>query len=204
MLKTCSQYELIEAGCDEAGRGPLAGPVCAAAVILPPHWEHPLLNDSKKMSEKNRYLLRDIIQREAIAWAIEMVSPEEIDRINILNASFEAMNRAVQRLTLTPQLLLIDGNRFRTQLDIPYRCIVKGDGIYANIAAASVLAKTERDLYVTRIDKEYPQYGWKKNKGYPTREHRQAILQYGLSPYHRVSFNHEYKQLALFDIAQEK
>ena len=204
MLKTCSQYELIEAGCDEAGRGPLAGPVCAAAVILPPHWEHPLLNDSKKMSEKNRYLLRDIIQREAIAWAIEMVSPEEIDRINILNASFEAMNRAVQRLTLTPQLLLIDGNRFRTQLDIPYRCIVKGDGIYANIAAASVLAKTERDLYMTRIDQEYPQYGWKKNKGYPTREHRQAILQYGLSPYHRVSFNHEYKQLSLFDIAQEK
>lgn len=204
MLKTCSQYELIEAGCDEAGRGPLAGPVCAAAVILPPHWEHPLLNDSKKMSEKNRYLLRDIIQREAIAWAIEMVSPEEIDRINILNASFEAMNRAVQRLPLTPQLLLIDGNRFRTQSDIPYRCIVKGDGIYAHIAAASVLAKTERDLYMTRIDQEYPQYGWKKNKGYPTREHRQAILQYGLSPYHRISFNHEYKQLSLFDIGQER
>lgn len=204
MLKTCSQYELIEAGCDEAGRGPLAGPVCAAAVILPPHWKHPLLNDSKKMSEKNRNLLRDIIQQEAIAWAIEMVFPEEIDRINILNASFEAMNRAVQKLTVSPQLLLIDGNRFRTQSNIPYRCIVKGDGIYANIAAASVLAKTERDRYMTRIDQEYPQYGWEKNKGYPTREHRQAILQYGLSPYHRISFNHEYKQLSLFNIDQDQ
>ena len=200
MLKTCSQYELIEAGCDEAGRGPLAGPVCAAAVILPPRWEHPLLNDSKKMIEKNRFLLREIIQQEALAWAIEMVSPQEIDQINILNASFEAMNRAVARLKITPQLLLIDGNRFRTQGNIPYRCVVKGDGIYANIAAASVLAKTERDLYMTRLDLEYPQYGWKRNKGYPTREHRQAIAKYGLSPYHRRSFHQNDKQLSLFDL----
>ncbi len=200
MLKSCAQYELLEAGCDEAGRGPLAGPVCAAAVILPSDWKHPLLNDSKKMSEKNRYLLRDIIQKEALAWDVEMIMPEEIDRINILNASFEAMNRAVQQLRITPQLLLIDGNRFRTQLDIPYRCIVKGDGIYASIAAASVLAKTERDDYMNRIDQEFPQYGWKRNKGYPTREHREAILRYGLSPYHRLSFNHEYNQLSLFDI----
>ena len=127
MLKTCSQHELVEAGCDEAGRGPLAGPVAAAAVILPPEWNHPLLNDSKQMSEKNRYLLRDVIEREAVAWAVEMVFPEEIDRINILNASFAAMSRAVERLSVKPQLLLIDGNRFRTTLDIPYRCIVKGD-----------------------------------------------------------------------------
>lgn len=202
MLKSCSQYELVEAGCDEAGRGPLAGPVYAAAVILPPDWEHPLLNDSKKMSEKNRYLLRDIIQKEALAWSIACVMPEEIDRINILNASFEAMNRAVQQLCIQPQLLLIDGNRFRTQGNIPYQCVVKGDGIYANIAAASVLAKTERDDYMNQIDKEYPQYGWKRNKGYPTREHREAILRYGLSPYHRLSFNHEYKQLTLFNVEQ--
>ena len=144
--------------------------------------------------------MRDIIQKEALAWDVEMIMPEEIDRINILNASFEAMNRAVQQLRITPQLLLIDGNRFRTQLDIPYRCIVKGDGIYASIAAASVLAKTERDDYMNRIDQEFPQYGWKRNKGYPTREHREAILRYGLSPYHRLSFNHEYNQLSLFDI----
>lgn len=200
MLKSCSQYELTEAGCDEAGRGPLAGPVCAAAVILPQDWEHPLLNDSKKMSEKNRYRLREIIRQEAIAWAVEMVMPEEIDRINILNASFEAMNRAVRRLNVTPQLLLIDGNRFRTQLDIPYQCIVKGDGIYASIAAASVLAKTERDDYMNRIAEEYPQYGWKRNKGYPTREHREAVQRYGLSPYHRLSFNHSFNQLSLFEL----
>lgn len=200
MLKSCSQYELTEAGCDEAGRGPLAGPVCAAAVILPPDWSHPLLNDSKQMSEKNRYLLRGIIREEAVAWAVEMVMPEEIDRINILNASFAAMSRAVEQLNVTPQLLLIDGNRFRTQLKIPYECVVKGDGIYASIAAASVLAKTERDDYMNRIDEEFPQYGWKQNKGYPTRQHREAVLRHGLSPYHRLSFNHSFNQLSLFEI----
>lgn len=199
MLKTCSQRELVEAGCDEAGRGPLAGPVAAAAVILPPEWNHPLLNDSKQMSEKNRYLLRDIIEREAVAWAVEMVFPEEIDRINILNASFAAMSRAVERLSARPQLLLIDGNRFRTTLDIPYRCIVKGDATYASIAAASVLAKTYRDDYMVRIAEEYPVYNWQKNKGYPTREHREAVMRYGLSPYHRMSFNHEFEQFRLFE-----
>ena len=141
MLKACYQHEWIEAGCDEAGRGPLAGPVTAAAVILPPGWNHPLLNDSKKMSEKNRNLLRTVIEQEAVAWAVEMVMPEEIDRINILNASFAAMSRAVTKLGTKPQLLLIDGNQFRSSLDIPYRCIVKGDATYAPIAAASVLAQ---------------------------------------------------------------
>ena len=142
MLKTCFQHEWIEAGCDEAGRGPLAGPVTAAAVILPPEWNHPLLNDSKKMSEKNRNLLRKIIEKEAVAWAVEMVMPDEIDRINILNASFAAMSRAVEKLSVKPQLLLIDGNRFRSNLNIPYQCIVKGDATFTSIAAASVLAKT--------------------------------------------------------------
>ncbi len=199
MLKTCLQEGRIEAGCDEAGRGPLAGPVSAAAVVLPEGWNHPLLDDSKKMSEKNRYLLREIIEREAVAWAVEMVEPEEIDRINILNASFEAMSRAVEKLPVRPQWLLIDGNRFRTRLDIPYSCIVKGDATYTTIAAASVLAKTYRDDYMNRIGKEYPVYNWGKNKGYPTREHRLAVMRYGLSPHHRLSFNHEYRQLRLFD-----
>ena len=189
MLRTCLQAGRIEAGCDEAGRGPLAGPVAAAAVILPEGWNHPLLNDSKKMSEKNRYLLRETIEREAVAWAVEMVSPEEIDRINILNASFAAMSRAVARLKVVPQMLLIDGNRFRTSLDIPYECIVKGDATFVSIAAASVLAKTYRDDYMNRIAEEYPVYNWKKNKGYPTREHREAVMRYGLSPYHRLSFS---------------
>lgn len=188
MLKTCSQHELVEAGCDEAGRGPLAGPVAAAAVILPPEWNHPLLNDSKQMSEKNRYLLRDVIEREAVAWAVEMVFPEEIDRINILNASFAAMSRAVERLSVKPQLLLIDGNRFRTTLDIPYRCIVKGDATYACIAAASILAKTERDRLMKQLAEQYPQYGWEKNKGYPSPAHRAAIAAWGPSPLHRRTF----------------
>ena len=179
MLRTCLQAGRIEAGCDEAGRGPLAGPVAAAAVILPEGWNHPLLNDSKKMSEKNRYLLRETIEREAVAWAVEMVSPEEIDRINILNASFAAMSRAVARLKVVPQMLLIDGNRFRTSLDIPYECIVKGD-------------------YMNRIAEEYPVYNWKKNKGYPTREHREAVMRYGLSPYHRLSFSSHFAQPDLF------
>ncbi len=200
MLKSCCQAGVLEAGCDEAGRGPLAGPVCAAAVILPEEWSHPLLNDSKQMSEKNRGLLREIIRREALSWAVELVMPEEIDRINILNASFAAMSRAVERLAIRPERLLIDGNRFRTTLDIPYECVIRGDGIYASIAAASVLAKTERDEYMERISEEYPQYGWERNKGYPTREHREAILKHGLTPYHRLSFNSPANQLRLFDI----
>ena len=204
MLKTCFQHEWIEAGCDEAGRGPLAGPVTAAAVILPPDWNHPLLNDSKKMSEKNRNLLRKIIELEAVAWAVEMVMPDEIDRINILNASFAAMSRAVEKLSVKPQLLLIDGNRFRSNLNIPYQCIVKGDATYTSIAAASVLAKTYRDEYMMHIADEYPLYNWKQNKGYPTRKHREAVLRYGLTPYHRVSFNHSFKQLELFPLDPPK
>lgn len=204
MLKTCFQHEWIEAGCDEAGRGPLAGPVTAAAVILPPEWNHPLLNDSKQMSEKNRNLLRKIIEKEAVAWAVEMVMPDEIDRINILNASFAAMSRAVEKLSVKPQLLLIDGNRFRSNLNIPYQCIIKGDATFTSIAAASVLAKTYRDEYMMRIADEYPVYNWKQNKGYPTREHREAVLRHGLSPYHRVSFNHSFKQLELFPLDPPK
>lgn len=195
MLECCTQYERLEAGCDEAGRGCLAGAVFAAAVILPPDFHDPLLNDSKQMTERNRDRLRPIIEREAVAWAVEAVSPSRVDEINILNASFEGMSRAVTRLDPSPQLLAIDGNRFRTSLSIPYLCIVKGDGKYAHIAAASVLAKTHRDEYMRLLDAEYPEYGWSKNKGYPTREHRLAIRKYGLTPYHRLTFNHEIDQL---------
>lgn len=189
MLKECFQREVPEAGCDEAGRGCLAGPVFAAAVILPPGFAHPLLNDSKKMSEKNRYLMRDVILRDAVAWAVAEVSPEEIDRINILNASFAGMSRAVERLSFRPGLLLIDGNRFRSTLGIPFECIVGGDGLYASIAAASVLAKTFRDDRMKLLHEEYPQYGWNANKGYPTRQHRLAVLRYGLTPHHRLTFH---------------
>lgn len=198
MLENQTQYERLEAGCDEAGRGCLAGPVFAAAVILPPDFHHPLLNDSKQMSERNRDTLRAIIEREAVAWAVEAVSAARIDEINILNASFEGMSLAVARLSPQPQFLAIDGNRFRTRLEIPYRCVIKGDGKYANIAAASVLAKTHRDEYMARIAAEYPHYGWLKNKGYPTRDHRLAIREHGLSPHHRLTFNHEVGQLELF------
>lgn len=198
MLEHSINPHLIEAGCDEAGRGCLAGSVFAAAVILPPDFSHPLLNDSKQMSEKNRNTLRRIIEREAIAWSVQEISAARIDEINILNASIEGMNLAAQNLTVRPQFLAIDGNRFRTTLDIPYACIVKGDGRYANIAAASVLAKTHRDEYMQRLAEEFPMYGWDKNKGYPTREHRLAIRQYGLSPYHRLTFNHGTGQLELF------
>lgn len=200
MLVNSYQKELLEAGCDEAGRGCLAGPVFAAAVILPPDFSHPLLNDSKQMTERNRDLLREVICREAVAWAVEAVSAERIDEINILNASFEGMSLAAARLDPRPQFLAIDGNRFRTTLDIPYRCIVKGDGKYADIAAASVLAKTFRDEYMKKIDAEYPMYGWSRNKGYPTREHRLAVREHGLSPHHRLTFNHEIDQLELFSI----
>lgn len=197
MLENQYQYHLSEAGCDEAGRGCLAGPVFAAAVMLPPDFHDPLLNDSKQMSERNRDKLRAVIEREAIAWAVEAVSAARIDEINILNASFEGMSLAVERLSPAPEFLAIDGNRFRTHLTIPWQCIVKGDGKYADIAAASVLAKTHRDEYMRRIAGVYPQYGWSQNKGYPTREHRLAIREYGLTPHHRLSFNHEIDQLEL-------
>ncbi|MFI3317006.1 MAG: ribonuclease HII [Rikenellaceae bacterium] len=190
MLLTSFQNELLEAGCDEAGRGCLAGDLFAAAVILPPDFSHPHLDDSKKMTEKRRNELRKIIEQEAIAWAVQPLSAARIDQINILNASFEAMSLAAEQLQPSPELLSIDGNRFRTHLSIPYNCIIKGDGKYANIAAASVLAKTYRDEYMERIAQEFPQYGWLKNKGYPTRAHRLAILEHGLTPYHRLTFNH--------------
>ena len=198
MLENSFQNELLEAGCDEAGRGCLAGSVFAAAVILPPDFHHPLLNDSKQMSERQRNLLRGIIEQEALAWSVQEVTAARIDEINILNASIEGMNLAVEALSLRAEFLAIDGNRFRTQLGIPFQCVVKGDGKYANIAAASVLAKTHRDEYMLRLHEEYPHYNWKSNKGYPTRDHRLAIREFGLSPYHRLSFNHNIGQLELF------
>ena len=181
--------DLIEAGCDEAGRGCLAGAVYAAAVILPPDFRNELLNDSKQLTERQRYDLRPVIQREALAWAVGVVAPQEIDEINILNASFLAMHRAVDALKVRPQHLLIDGNRFRPYSGIPHTTVVKGDGKYLSIAAASVLAKTYRDDYMLRLHAEYPDYGWDRNKGYPTREHRAAIALHGTTPYHRRSFN---------------
>ncbi len=198
MLELCTQYDLLEAGCDEAGRGCLAGPVFAAAVILPPDFHDPLLNDSKQMTERNRERLRPIIEREAVAWAVEAVSPARIDEINILNASFEGMSLAAARLDPAPAFLAIDGNRFRTTLAIPYGCFVKGDGRFADIAAASVLAKTHRDAWMRRLAEEYPWYGWERNKGYPTRDHRLAIRAHGLTPHHRLTFNHAIDQLELF------
>ncbi len=198
MLENSYQTELLEAGCDEAGRGCLAGSVFAAAVILPPDFYHPLLNDSKQMTERQRNLLRPIIEREAVAWAVAEITASRIDEINILRASIEGMNVAAANLKVTPQFLAIDGNRFISHNGLPYKCIVKGDGKYANIAAASVLAKTHRDEYMLRLHDEYPNYGWDRNKGYPTKEHRMAIREYGLTPYHRLSFNHTEGQLELF------
>lgn len=180
---------LIEAGCDEAGRGCLAGAVYAAAVILPPDFQCELLNDSKQLTERQRYQLRPIIEQEAVAWAVGIVSPEEIDKINILNASFLAMHRAIDGLQVRPQHLLIDGNRFRKYKDLPHTTVVKGDGKLMSIAAASVLAKTYRDDYMLQLHEQYPHYGWDRNKGYPTKEHRQAIEQHGTTPYHRLTFN---------------
>lgn len=179
---------LVEAGCDEAGRGCLAGPVVAAAVILPPDYHNDLLNDSKKLTEKQRDLLRPIIEQEALAWAVGIVSNEEIDEINILNASFLAMHRAIDQLTIQPQHLLIDGNRFRKYNNIPHTCIVKGDGKYLPIAAASILAKTHRDQIMETLHEQYPDYNWQKNKGYPTKDHRAGIEQHGSTPFHRMSF----------------
>ena len=188
----------IEAGCDEAGRGCLAGPVTAAAVILPPDFHNDLLNDSKQLTERQRNLLRPIIEREALAWAVAFVSPEEIDEINILRASITAMHRAIDQLTIRPEALLIDGNRFTAYHDIPHTTIVKGDGKMMSIAAASVLAKTHRDEYMCRIAEEYPQYHWLDYKGYPTKAHRAAIAEHGASPYHRMSFQLLDRQLSLF------
>lgn len=197
MLKSSLTESLIEAGCDEAGRGCLAGPVFAAAVILPPGYTHPWLNDSKKLSAKQREYLRLLIEKDALAWAVESVDHQTIDRINILNASILAMHRAVDKLSLKPQLILADGNRFHPYPGIPYKCIIKGDSIYLSIAAASILAKTYRDDFMLNLDQVFPQYGWKKNKGYPTASHRQAINQWGITGFHRRSFKLA-KQLNLF------
>ncbi len=198
MLQRYLQEGRVEAGCDEAGRGCLAGPVTAAAVILPPDFSNELLNDSKQLTEHQRDTLRPIIEREALAWAVAMVSPQEIDTINILRASFTAMHRALDQLTVRPEHILVDGNRFIPYSNIPFTTIIKGDGKMMSIAAASVLAKTHRDEYMRRIALEYPHYGWEKNKGYPTRDHRAAIVAHGISPYHRKSFN-LVGQLSLFD-----
>jgi len=187
MLLSYFKKDTIEAGCDEAGRGCLAGAVFAAAVILPSDFKHPLLNDSKLLTEKQRDLLRPIIEKEAIEWAVTPVHPKEIDEINILNASFTAMHRSVDQFTQKPELLLIDGNRFNPY-SIPHECIIKGDSKYLSIAAASVLAKTHRDEYMQKIALEHPEYGWAQSKGYPTKAHRAAIAQYGVTPYHRRSF----------------
>lgn len=183
-------YEgLVEVGCDEAGRGCLAGSVYAAAVILPPDYENELLNDSKKLSAKKRYTLRAEIERDAVAWAVGVVTPEEIDKINILNASFFAMHRALDQLKVRPEAVIVDGNRFKPYQELPFTTIVKGDGKYLSIAAASILAKTYRDDYMQALAKEYPQYDWQSNMGYPTKKHRQAISEHGVTPYHRKSFN---------------
>jgi ribonuclease HII len=189
MLKNHYYEGLVEAGCDEAGRGCLAGSVYAAAVILPPDYSNALLNDSKQLSERQRYALRDVIESEALAWAIGIVTPEEIDRINILNASIMAMHRALDALTIRPQAVIVDGNKFKPYASLPHTCIVKGDAKYLSIAAASILAKTYRDDYMNRLAEEYPQYDWLSNKGYPTKKHREAIRQYGTTPYHRMSYN---------------
>ena len=189
MLKSHYYTDLVEAGCDEAGRGCLAGSVYAAAVILPPDYDNALLNDSKKLTEKRRYALRDDIIRDAVAWAVGVVTPEEIDRINILRASYLAMHRALDQLKVRPEAVIVDGNRFTPYRDLPYTTIVKGDGKYQSIAAASILAKTFRDDYMDALAKEYPYYDWQSNKGYPTRAHREGIRLHGISPYHRKSYN---------------
>ena len=197
-LTACMESGRIEAGCDEAGRGPLAGPVFAAAVILPEAFYHPLLNDSKKMSVKARYELREVIEKEAIAWAVEEVSPEEIDSLNILWASVTGMQRAVRTLSVKPQFLLIDGNRFRPFDGYPFATVVHGDATYASIAAASVLAKTYRDDRMIQLAEQFPHYGWDRNMGYPTREHIEAIKKYGLTPWHRRSFHPKELEPTLF------
>lgn len=188
MLLSRLNPNCVEAGCDEAGRGCLAGAVFAAAVILPPDFNNEDLNDSKQLSEKKRYALRPVIEQEAIAWAVGIVTPEEIDKINILNASFLAMHRAIEQLTTRPEHLLIDGNRFTPYPGIPHTTVIKGDGKFQSIAAASILAKTYRDDYMTDLDIQYPPYQWSKNKGYPTKVHRLAIQEFGITPFHRKTF----------------
>ncbi|MFM6975340.1 MAG: ribonuclease HII [Sphingobacteriaceae bacterium] len=198
MLLPYYQENLIEAGCDEAGRGCLAGPVFAAAVILPKDFKHHLLNDSKQLNEQQRVQLRTEIEAQAIAFAVAQVDHEEIDQINILQASFLAMHRALDQLKTRPEFILIDGNRFKTYRELAHQCVVKGDGKYLSIAAASILAKTYRDDFMQQIALEYPQYDWAQNKGYPTIKHREAVLAYGLSPYHRKTFRISDSQLTLF------
>lgn len=199
LLSHFNKENILEAGCDEAGRGCLAGSVFAAAVILPPDFKNEILTDSKKLTEKKRYELRPIIEKEALAWAVGIVEPKEIDKINILNASFLAMHRAIEQLKIEPEYLLIDGNRFKPYKKIPYSTIVKGDATYLSIAAASILAKTYRDDYMNELHTLYPQYDWNNNKGYPTKKHRQGIKEFGVTPYHRDSFNllGEEKQLSI-------
>ena len=182
------QKGVLEAGCDEAGRGCLSGPVVAAAVILPENFRNDILNDSKQLSEKKRYELRPLIEKEAIAWAVGIVSHTKIDEINILNASFLAMSQAVEKLQVKPEHLLIDGNRFKSELDIPFTCMIKGDGRFLSIAAASILAKTYRDDIMLKLHQEFSNYSWDKNKGYPTKAHRSAIAEFGPTPHHRMSF----------------
>ncbi len=198
MLLSYKNRGIFEAGCDEAGRGCLAGPVFAAAVILPPDFEHELISDSKKLSESMRYKLRPVIEECAVAWAVGVVTAEEIDRINILNASILAMHRALEKLNVQPDFILVDGNRFKPYDKVPYSCEVKGDGRFLSIAAASILAKTYRDDYMLDIDKDFPQYLWRVNKGYPTKAHREAIREFGITPHHRKSFQLLERQLTLF------
>jgi ribonuclease HII len=198
VLKLQYQNKRVEAGCDEAGRGCLAGPVVAAAVILPKKFKNELLTDSKQLSEKQRMALRDVIFQEATAWGIGQCSPKEIDEINILNASFLAMHRAVDQLKTRPEMLLIDGNRFTPYQDLPHHCQVKGDAIYLHIAAASILAKTERDLIMQKLAEDFPAYQWHKNKGYPTKKHREAIKEFGPTKHHRKSFQLLPQQYRLF------
>ena len=188
MLLRCMNPDIIEAGCDEAGRGCLCGPVACAAVILPPDFECPELNDSKKLTEKKREELRPLIEEKALAWAVVMVPPEEIDEINILNASILGMHRALEKLEITPQHILVDGNRFKPFRDIPHTTVVKGDGKYMSIAAASILAKTHRDELMMKLAEQYPGYGWEVNKGYPTKAHREAMARLGATPIHRLTF----------------
>ncbi len=189
MLENHYYDGLVEAGCDEAGRGCLAGSVYAAAVILPKDYTNAGLNDSKKLTERQRYRLREAIESDALAWAVGVVTPDEIDKINILNASFLAMHRALDALKMRPEAVIVDGNRFKPYRNLPYTTIVKGDGKYLSIAAASILAKTYRDDYMNKLAEEYPQYDWRGNKGYPTKKHREAIREHGITPYHRRSYN---------------
>lgn len=199
MLKTYFKKGQLEAGTDEAGRGCLAGPVVAAAVILPESFEHPLLNDSKKLTEKQRYALREVVEKEAVTYGVAFVDNTEIDQINILKASFLAMHRSLDKLKNVPEYILVDGNRFIPYNDVPHSCIIKGDGKYLSIAAASILAKTYRDDYMREIGKNHPEYNWASNKGYPTIAHRKAIKEFGTTPYHRMSFRLLPNQLSLFD-----